>query len=186
MPTDGELAHKIQATARIGIWVSTIAMLLILGAGAYFIWMSVTDPGVFSQEVQLELDLVGPVPDISSKQALLVTAIWLLTYAVGMALVWTIRNMFVGILQDGIFTTETAQRIRRCGWLVISLFPVSTLVIGVETALMTYWSSTSEPAIVFVANEADVHSVLLGLVFVALGHIMANAVQIANENKAFV
>lgn len=186
MSNDKELAQKIQATARIGIWLSTLTVLLISGAGIYFVWLSLTDPATFAHEVQLELDLTGPVPDISSKQALLVTAIWLVAYVVGMAIVWTIRSMFVGICNHGIFTVETAHRIRRCGWLVISLFPVSTLLIGVETALITYWSSASEPALVFVANEADIHSVLLGLVLVALGHIMANAVLISNENKAFV
>lgn len=186
MSNQDELAQKIQTTARIGIWVSTLAMLLVIVACTYFVWIAITDPATFAYEVQLELDLTGAVPEISSKQALLVTAIWLVTYAVGMALIWTIRNMFVGIRNNGIFTIDTAQRIRRCGWLAISLFPVSTLVIGIETALMTYWSENSEPAIVFVVNEADIHSILLGLVFVALGHIMTNAVQISNENKAFV
>ena len=186
MPNDTELAQKIQATARIGIWLSTLAVLLILGAGTYFVWLSLTDPATFAHEVQSELDLTGPVPEISSTQALLITAIWLVTYAVGMAVVWTIRSMFVGIRIHGIFTVETARRIRRCGWLVISLFPVSTFVIGIATALMTHWSSIAEPSIVFVVNEADIHSGVLGLVLVALGQIMSSAVQISNENKAFV
>lgn len=186
MPETPDLMDKIQFTARIGIWCSTAALCLLVAASGYVIWMALSDTPAFVREVQLELDLTGEGPDLSTGQALIVALAWLATYAVGGLMIWTIRAMFTGIRRDGVFTLDTARRIRRIGWLFFSLFPASTLVVTAEVAMMTYWNDRSELVMMVGLEEADIYSILLGLVLVALGHIMTNAVQISNENKAFV
>lgn len=178
---------KIAATARAGVWFSTLALCLALLFAAYFIFLSLNDPQKLGQELAGELELDIGSLRLTTASALLASMIWLTTDFMAVAMVLLIRQLFAGIRKGtGIFTQQTAIRLRRVGWVLVMIVPVSAIVDGVAGAILRYWAEPTSIVFGVGFKDGDVYAVILGLMLVALGHIMVDAAHLAEENKAFV
>ncbi|GFE48484.1 hypothetical protein So717_02370 [Roseobacter cerasinus] len=178
---------KIAATALAGVWFSTLALCLALLFAAYFIFLSISDPQHLGREMAEQLELeIGSLP-LTTASALLASLIWLTTDFMAAAMMLLIRQLFAGIRDgSGIFTERTALRLRRVGWVLVLIAPVSMIVDGIAGATLRYWADPTGITFRLGAEEGDIYAIILGLMLVALGHIMGDAAHLAEENKAFV
>lgn len=178
---------KIAATARAVVWFSTLAFCLALLFAVYFIFLSISDPQQLGQKLAGELELDIDSLDLTTASALLASLIWLTTDVMAVAMIVLIRQLFAGIRRGtGIFTQKTAVRLRRVGWVLVLLVPVSAIVDGIARALLRYWADPTGITFGVGFKDGDLFAIILGLMLVALGHIMVDAAHLAEENKAFV
>lgn len=178
---------KIAATARAGVWFSTLAIGLAMVFATYFIFLSLTDPQMLGRELAEELELDIGALRLTTASALLASLIWLTTDFLAVAMMVLIRQLFAGIREgSGIFTQMTAIRLRRVGWVLVLIVPVSMIVDGVAGAILRYWADPTGITFGIGFEDSDIYAIILGLMLVALGHIMVDAAHLAEENKAFV
>ncbi|MCV3272982.1 DUF2975 domain-containing protein [Roseobacter sinensis] len=187
MPNPLDRQAKIAATARAGVWFSTLALGLALLLAAYFLFLSVTDPLQLGRELAKELELEIDGLRLTTASALLASLIWLTTDFMAVAMILLIRRLFSGLRAGtGIFTETTAIRLRRIGWVLVLIIPVSMVVDGIARALLRYWADPTGITFGIGFQDGDIYAVILGLMLVALGHIMVDAAHMAEENRAFV
>ncbi|WP_299679380.1 hypothetical protein [uncultured Roseobacter sp.] len=178
---------KIAATARAGVWCSTLALYLALIFAVYFILLSIIDPQHLGRELTKHLDIEVGGLTLTTATALLASLIWLTTVFMGAAMMFLIRQLFAGIREaSGIFTQVTALRLRRVGWVLVLIVPISMIVDGIAGAVLRYWADPTGITFGLSFKEGDIYAITLGLMLVALGHIMVDAAHLAEENKAFV
>lgn len=178
---------KIAATARAGVWFSTLALCLAVVFAVYFVFLSISDPQELGREIARQLDLEIGSLRLTTASALLASLIWLTTDFMAVAMMFLIRQLFAGIREGtGIFTQKTAIRLRRIGWVLVLIVPVSMIVNGVSGAILRYWADPTGINLSLAFQDSDIYAIILGLMLVALGHIMVDAAHLAEENKAFV
>lgn len=178
---------KIAATARAGVWFSTLALGLAVLFAVYFIGLSFIDPQHLAREMATHLKIEVGSLRLSTAGALLASLIWLTTDVMAAAMMLLIRQLFAGLRDGtGIFTQQTAVRLRRVGWVLVLIVPVSMIVDGTARAILLYWANPTSLAFGIGFEDGDIYAVILGLMLVALGHIMVDAARLAEENKAFV
>jgi len=179
-------AARLHRTANWGIWLASAAMAVLAVFIGYMLWTALRDADGLARMLTGELDLPGPAPLLGRLQALGVTVLWLVTDVIGFALMWQVRRLFAGIRARGVFTDKTAQRLRRTGWLVFAIGPASVVVNAAATMLMSLWRDTGALRGSVSISDADIYAMVVGLVIVAVGHIMVDAARLEAENRAFV
>ncbi len=179
--------RKIAITARAGVWFSTVALGLALLFAAYFIFLSFSDPQHLAQEMAEHLKIEVGDLQLGTASALLASLIWLTTDFMAAAMMLLIRQLFAGLREGtGIFTQTTALRLKRVGWVLVLIVPASMIVDGIARAILLFWANPTSIAFGVGFEDGDIYAVILGLMLVALGHIMSDAAQMAEENRAFV
>jgi tetrahydromethanopterin S-methyltransferase subunit E len=186
MPTIQNPANRLQITAKIGVFLSTFVMALLCLMIAYMMWQAIADPDHLSIIMSDQLDLLAPAPLLGTVQALLLTAFWITTDLIALSFLGQTRSLFIGIRRCGVFTTATALRLRRIGWLVIAIGPVSVVVNLCATMMLGYWRDPTTLTGSIEISDSDFYAVVVGLVIVAVGHIMVDAARLDAENRAFV
>ncbi|MFT5796809.1 MAG: hypothetical protein ACI84R_000862 [Candidatus Azotimanducaceae bacterium] len=181
-----QVMDKIQRTATIGICLSTIAAGMGLVFIFYVLAWAIRDQAALATDLSSQLDLSQPVNSLTQMQAIIATSIWIITDILGVVMLMTIRQLFVGIKTIGIFTQLSALQLRRIGWLLFSLGPVSMVLNAVTGSLMRYWAESTKISVSVSLEDADVYAIVIGLVIVAVGHIMVSAAQLSEEHKAIV
>lgn len=99
--------------------------------------------------------------------------------------------LFKGFRVDGVFTLKAALRLRKIGWLIFVLAPVSILseLLGILalTCLSNCGNAIADDVrITLSLNDTDVYALVIGLLIIAVGHIFVEAVRLSEENEAFV
>ncbi|WP_299879762.1 DUF2975 domain-containing protein [uncultured Sulfitobacter sp.] len=186
MPSLPKTADRLQTTATLGVWLTTAVLILLSGVIAFFLWTALTDSGEAARLLADQLGMNDPAPFLSIPQALLLTLLWLISDVVAFIMLLQIRALFVGIRARGIFTTQTAERLRRIGWLVFIIAPVGVLVNMCASMLLHHWRDPTGLHGSISMSDGDFYAMVIGLVIVAVGHIMVDATRLDAENRAFV
>ncbi len=177
---------RLQTTATAGVWLSSAVIALLITIIGFFTWTSLTDGNELSRLLTDQLELNGPAPLLNSTQATLLTAIWLITDIIALIMLLNIRILFIGIRRLGIFTDQTARRLRRIGWLLFAIGPLNVFVNMGASMLLGYWRDPTALHGSISLDDGDFYAMVIGLVIVAVGHIMVDATRIETENRAFV
>lgn len=177
---------RLQITSMWGVWLTSLVLVLLSGVICYVLWTSLSDPDGLSRLLSDQLEMMGPAPLLSTGQAMGLTLLWLLTDFLGLVMLLQTRALFSGIRAMGIFTHTTAQRLRRIGWLVFALGPASVAMHMGSTALLSYWRDPTGLDVTLNIDDSDFYAMVIGLVIVAVGHIMVDATRIDAENRSFV
>lgn len=177
---------RLQSTATAGVWLSSAVLILLVTVIGFFTWTSLTDGHELSRLLTDQLDLNGPAPLLSNLQATVLTAIWLITDVIALFMLMHIRTLFIGIRRRGIFTDQTARRLRRIGWLLFAIGPINIFASMGATMLLGYWRDPTALHGSISLEDGDFYAMVIGLVIVAVGHIMVDATRIETENRAFV
>ena len=116
---------------------------------------------------------------------------WLMSDALGLWFCCVAFLLFRGFRNRGVFTLEAALRLRRIGWLVFLLAPISTLsdTLGLLflTCLSNCRNDIADDVIVSVSlDDSDVYALVIGVLIIAVGHIFVEAVRLSEENDSFV
>lgn len=181
-----QTAARITRLAHIGIWLSTAAAGLALTVIFYFAATALSDPSMLARELSAQLGLDPVVTTLSQGQAASVTALWLVVDVLGVVLLMSVRQLFVGIRKMGLFTHVSAMQLRRIGGLLLAMAPISILLNAATGTLMQYWAKPTGLRIEISLEDADVYAVVIGLVIVAVGHIMVLAARMSDDHRAIV
>lgn len=177
---------RLHRTATAGVWLSTLVLFLLLGVLTFFVTTSLTDGDELSRLLTDQLGLTSPAPLLNSAQAFGLTLLWMITDVLALIMLVQIRTLFIGIRRRGIFTDQTARRLRRIGWLLFAIGPGNVLVNAGVSMLLGYWRDPTGFHLSISVDDGDFYAMVIGLVIVAVGHIMIDANRIESENRAFV
>lgn len=186
MPSQSAPHSRLLSTATWGVWLSTLVLALVCGVIVYFLWTAASDSDALARLLSDQLDLTAPAPLLMRWQALTVSLCWLLTDFLAVLMLLKTRALFAGIRRKGVFTDQTARRLRAIGWLVFALGPVSVVINAGCTALLGFWRDPTGLSMSIGIEDADLYAMVIGLVIVAFGHIMVDATRIDAENRSFV
>lgn len=179
-------ADRLQTTATVGVWLTSAVLILLSGVILFFLWTALSNSGEAARILAGQLSMDEPAPMLSVPKALLLTLLWLITDAVAFVMLLQIRALFVGIRARGVFTTMTAERLRRIGWLVFVIAPLGVLVNMCASMLLHHWRDPTELHGSISMSDGDFYAMVVGLVIIAVGHIMVDASRLDAENRAFV
>ena len=180
------LPNPIHRTASWGVWVSTSALCLAAFFLGFYLWWAITGRTDFRTELLSQLDVSQPVDAYSSWQFAVGTTLWMIVDLLGVWMLWKIRKLFVAIRWGGMFSSDTAQLLRSIGWIIFALGPLSVLSLAASCSVRNFFIARTGFSISIGIEDTDVYAMVIGLVIVALGHIMLEATRLNDENKAFV
>lgn len=171
MPPITRNARKALTVTLWGVFLSTAAVALLLMYFCFLVMTALTDTELVSQELVKTLELDGLAPPLSTMQALGLMTLWFITDAVGVLVLLSARRIFIVIRNVGIYAEQTARLVRRLGWLVFSLAPVSVVVNALCRGLIIAISDPDNAGISIHIGieEPDIYALVLGLVILALG-----------------
>jgi hypothetical protein len=186
MPSSPSARDRLLTTATWGVWLTTLVLALLVGVIVYFLWTSLSDSDALSRLLMEQLELLGPAPLLGTGQAVTLTVMWLLTDVIGLLMLLQTRALFAGIKRRGAFTDQTGVRLRTVGWLVFALGPVSVVINAGCAMLMNYWRDPTGLSTDISISDGDLYAMVIGLVIVAVGHIMVDATRLDAENRSFI
>jgi hypothetical protein len=182
MPVHDE---KLARLLRMSTWLSHAAKIvaLLLLVATTVMWLVPE----FAAEAARSQSAIGTRPialTVGARAAALVVS---LSYVGLMALaLWTASQLFAGFAAGTIFVPETGVRLRRLGVLLLIyalLSPVCRAVIGI---IVTLGNEKGQRVLALSISSQDVIVALISALLIVLGHIMAEAARIAEDNRQIV
>ncbi len=89
-----------------------------------------------------------------------------------------------------VYAPVTAARVRRLGWIVLAMAPVSMASELLGTAWVSFMSVGAREVgtgrVSLSIEGPDVYAVVIGLILLCFGHILSEAAEVAAENQSFV
>ena len=184
-----EQNDKIKRIAGFGMVASGLGIAILIGLfcamGIYLFG------GLTGFDLIAELGLKSYLSELSLAGRAIGLFFWLMTDVLGLWFCCVAFTLFRGFRTGGVFTLNAALRLRKIGWLVFLLSPVSTLSETLGSLALTCLSNCGNEiadnvAITISLNDTGVYALVIGLLIVAVGHIFVEAVRLSEENNSFV
>lgn len=182
MSNEIQLARSIRWLCRA---MQVLAILIALVA----IWF-----GVFDEGIGLIIDrywgyLEDPVREAVTysplKQAL-VNTIAGLSFFSPLLIVFGMWRVFGAFAKGPILSTRAVRTIRFLGWMIIARFVASVLTYPAMIVAFTYDNPEGLRVFSVAVSTFQMQSLLLGVLFLLIGHVLTKAVEVAEENGEFV
>lgn len=106
--------------------------------------------------------------------------------ATGAWILWQMRRLFGVFLQGQAMTPRAAATIKRVGFGFLVLALVSFVMLPVQSLLLSIAGPVGTRSITVGLTTDTVFALLAAGLLMAIGHVLADAAEIANENKSFV
>ncbi|MBP6013731.1 MAG: DUF2975 domain-containing protein [Alphaproteobacteria bacterium] len=178
--------ERLTRLARMSAWLahaSKIAAVIFLIVNV-FMWLV---SGVVVDAARSQSSLPAPMKITMTTEATMLALAVSTAYVALLAVaLWSIAKLFTEFSKGAIFVPETGVYLRRAGLYLLvfaALAPVFRAMIGV---IVTMANPPGERAL---SISFSSHEVILGLIaalLVMLGHIMAEASDIADDNSRIV
>lgn len=168
-----------QWIAALAIAIFTIAMSLFVGAIAWGLPEAVS-------EIAVATDLPPDAMPPAAWQRAVTALTWIVPDLFGLAMMLLAFSMFRNFRRDNALTLGTAKRLRTIGWCILAIAPSRMIFDTLTISLFTAWAAPGHGVISVGLEDTDIYAVLIGLIIVATGHIMVQAVEYSDENKSFV
>ncbi|PCI33537.1 MAG: hypothetical protein COB54_04355 [Alphaproteobacteria bacterium] len=110
----------------------------------------------------------------------------LLPLSIWMFGLYNLRRLFKNYMAERIFLEENAKYIKRFAWVNIIGGGLSPFISGVFTIILSMNHAVGERFLALDLGTAEVHIILLGLIFVVIANVMADAHSLSKENDQFV
>ncbi len=180
--TEGRLTRL----ARIGVWASTAALLMAIVALVVTLWFAATGSTALAAEILRDFGLDTHLSSLTPLLLWIGTVFWCLVDVLGVIMLWNIRALFRTYMAGTVFSSAAALRLRRIGWIVLAMAPVSMLgeILGGIALSLVALEGTVHGHVSL--EDGDVYAIIIGLVLVAAGHMMALASEIDAENREFI
>ncbi|WP_425038297.1 DUF2975 domain-containing protein [Primorskyibacter sp. S187A] len=182
-------SHDHNRLARIARWgrICVIGALLILvGVLSYAVISLVAQPDAswayLGEEYEVS-DVLGPR---NSAKLWIIAGIHSLTDILGGVILWTALGLFALFGRGQVFTEETVSRLRRIGWCLFAMAPVSILGQTIAVAIFTFANEAGARRVSVGFSDTDAYAIVVGLIIVAASLAMAEALRLARENESFV
>lgn len=186
---------KIIKLALIGEITIAVALILLLAVAGGIFTMAMMDQDfarlmlrdAFSgQYLPDPTDVTLALGGVGKAQTLGAIVLGFAPNLIGAAMLFYAWRLFHGFRRDGVFTQKAGARLRLMGGLLLILVPVSMVSELAVTALVAMYSESGQRYISVSFDEGDIYAVTIGLTILAVGHIVAQAAQLADENRSFV
>ena len=171
---------------KASIIATNLAILLAAASLVHALSVLVLNSAEFTRLALQHMEIADQVQTLSKPQLWLVAGLWSSMDMLGVFMLFQVRSLFKSFQTNGVFTSGTAQRLRRIGWCVFFLGPVSVLSELFGTLILTLWQTGDRVYASIVVDQGDIYAIVVGLVIVAVGHIMLEAARLSEENNAFV
>ena len=182
MPAQTERLARLQ---RLCAWLShaaKIVALLLLAANAV-LWLVPE----FAAETARSQASIGSKP-ITLTFGVRAAALVVSFAYVGLmaAALWTVAGLFAAFAQGAIFVSETGTRLRRIGVLLLLYAALSPLFRAVIGVIVTLGNESGQRVLAIGISSQDVIVALIAALLIVLGHVMAEAALIADDNRQIV
>lgn len=177
---------RVTRLSRIGLWVSTGALIMAIGILVFLLWNMLTGQPDYIDILIEDLSLTKYVDTMSLPQVIASGLLWASVDILGVLMLWQVRALFRGFLHSGVFTESSALCLRRIGLIVLVMGPVSIVSGALAGALISFWQSGNSVHGSITIDDSDIYAIVIGLVITAVSHIMLEAARLNQENKAFV
>ncbi len=185
MSADTRQSEKLARLLRMSTWLShaaKVAALVLLAANAAM-WIVPE----FAADAVRSQSAIGNAPvtlTLGARAAALVVS----TVYVGlMALaLWTVARLFASFAAGAIFVPETGARLRRLGILLLLFAALSPFFRAIVGVIVTIGNEAGQRVLAFSISSQDIIVALVAALLVVLGHIMAEAALIADDNRQIV
>ena len=185
MNADTQQSEKLARLLRTSAWLAhaaKIAALLLLATNAAM-WLIPE----FTAEVVRSQTAIGASPmtlTLGGRAAALAVS----TAYVGlMALaLWTVASLFASFAAGAIFVPETGTRLRRLGILLLLFGVLSPFFRAIIGIVVTLGNEEGQRILALSIGSQDIIVALVAALLIALGHIMAEAAAIADDNRQIV
>ncbi|VAV86491.1 hypothetical protein MNBD_ALPHA08-1047 [hydrothermal vent metagenome] len=173
----------------IAFFAQMAALAGLLIVAIYFSWLiyqAMVNGELADRFLLDQMEQEFAVSSFTIGQRMVIIALFFLHELFGIVALYAAFRLFSGYRRGEIFTLQAARQLRLVGWFLVLLAPVSTLM---ETAIIAYLTAIANPASVkfdVSLSDGDVYAIVFGLLIVVVGHIMYEAVQLSDENRAFV
>lgn len=184
--TDPDTSRKLARIARAGQVAVILALVLAIVVLVVVTGLSLADPAKSTAAVLEELSVSTADPDLAGWQHFATGLLWSLTDLLGIAILFTALDLFNRLRRRAVFEIDTVARLRRIGWLLVVLAPVSILANTLIVLTVTITNPPGTRQLSVGIEDADVYAVVVGLVVVATALAMTEALRLARENESFV
>ncbi len=123
-PLSARPLDRVRRLSRIGIWASTVTMLLAGGFLLYIGFWMIAGDAFYEPALIKDLAIDAYVDDLSVPQAIVGTILWRASDVVALLMLWNVRRLFQGSLSSGVFSVTSTTRLRRIGVLLLIMGPV--------------------------------------------------------------
>jgi hypothetical protein len=175
---------RLRGLQRLAMLVRSLVAVgaAILACVPFWLWGS---PQWLEDHARRNLGLAGPVTIDTQVQwwAALVSVPGLL---VGFFLLWQLWQLFGEYGQGRVFRLRAVRHLRRFAYGVLSLGLVDPLTHTATVLVLTWHNAPGHRQLLIELSSDDYLHVLLGAVLLAIAHVMAEAVRVADENAEFV
>ncbi len=183
---DVVVSEKVRKLARLG----QVAVLLGAGLFAFAMCLAALDlleaPENAREILRQEFELERIGKGAASWHLLVAALLYFASDLVGMLMLVVSYKLFRGVRGEGVFTLDVGKRLRRIGGLLLAIVPVSIVSNTLAVMVLSLANPAGHRIVRVSVGDSDVYAVIIGLLLLIVGHIMVEAVRIADENKAFV
>ncbi|WP_339863508.1 DUF2975 domain-containing protein [Paremcibacter congregatus] len=170
--------NKIQSLSR---WLAHVCtgLLVLLPALSLLIWLKLDwFPQIFEDRYDVAtFDVMTQIYGVLF--SLLPLAIWLFGLI-------NLRRLFKNYALGQVFLLENAIYIRKFAWVSIIGGGLAPLFGGVYSVILSMNHADGERFLSVNIGTTEIHTILLGLVFVVISHVMEEAQSLSAENQQFV
>ncbi len=173
-----EKKNKIQMLSKAIARVTT-GLLIILPVISFMIWAKLDWlSAMFRQEYDASTFNIK-TQAFGALFSLLPLSIWM--YGL-----YNIRNLFINYAKGRVFFAENARYIKRFAWMSILGGGLAPIFGGVYSVILSMNHPVGERMLSVGLGTTEIQTLLLGLVFVVIAHVMEDAHALSEENNQFV
>lgn len=170
-------------------WGQTVAFLammaMIAGLAAFFYGVAFGLDRVVEQLIR-DFGVQDITETLKPSQRWVASFLWFIPDLFGFAMMFGAWRLFQGFRTFGVFTHDSADRLRSIGWCIFAIAPANIITTSIGASYLAFTNTPSSGRLHLSLEDTDVYALLIGLIIIAVGHIMVQAVEISNENKSFV
>ncbi len=97
-----------------------------------------------------------------------------------------VQRLFHGFAVGEILTPESGRRLRRIGFIVTALGPVTIVIRSVASVVVSLPNPPGERVLAVGFGSNDVTAIIAGMLLIVLGWTLEEAARVADENRQFV
>lgn len=184
--TNPENAKRLRRVAQIGQFAVGLALLLLSGVFVFFFWLTLSDPTATAQLLAEEAGATLDAGNTGTRYLWPAGLSWMAVDLLGLILLWTAMQLFAGYRRGEIFAPRAAMRLRRIGLMLVLMAPVSILGDLLTVLLLTLDNAPGGKSLSLSIDDGDIYAVVIGLIIMAVGQIMTEALRLSEENQSFV
>ncbi|MFK7876714.1 MAG: hypothetical protein AB8B71_13190 [Paracoccaceae bacterium] len=178
--------QPVISLSRFGFWCACLAFVVALAALGYSGWAVASQQPGLKDDILQSFEITHYVTDLTTIQTCVAWFFWIWVDLLGLVMIWQILVLFQSLRHGQIVLKQISMQLRRLGLILVALPLVNILGILIGGMTLSFWITNGQFHGSISIDDSDVYAVIVGLVLVALGHIMVMAAEIEDENRAFV